>query len=258
MVYLCGRPLANRGRCTLGRETAIQPMTWGAGWLAAHDRRRGHSRRGRAGAARSDAAAASAAAGSRGLRRRHAADRVSVAALAVAGQVVQPARTEGSSAPLRPRDDRQPVSSRRSSRVGSRRTASARRPRGVRAGALPADGRSRLLLQQRQVPLLLRVARRHDRQAPASDVGAARSGQPDAFTPPIPIADGGRSSCASKWTTSGCSSRIALGGRRVAMAAAAVRRQHSLRRSQRAGPAELHRRVRRHGVSGSRRHGEAG
>ena len=34
MVYLCGRPLANRGRCTLGRETAIQPMTWGAdGWL---------------------------------------------------------------------------------------------------------------------------------------------------------------------------------------------------------------------------------
>ncbi len=34
MVYLCGRPLPNRGRCPLGRETAIQPMTWGAdGWL---------------------------------------------------------------------------------------------------------------------------------------------------------------------------------------------------------------------------------
>src|SRR5688500_12728511 len=34
MVYLCGRPLRNRGRCTLGRETAIQKMTWGAdGWL---------------------------------------------------------------------------------------------------------------------------------------------------------------------------------------------------------------------------------
>ena len=29
MVYLCGRPLPNRGRCTLGRETAIQRMTWG-------------------------------------------------------------------------------------------------------------------------------------------------------------------------------------------------------------------------------------
>lgn len=34
MVYLCGRPLPNRGRCVLGRETAIQPMRWGDdGWL---------------------------------------------------------------------------------------------------------------------------------------------------------------------------------------------------------------------------------
>jgi xylan 1,4-beta-xylosidase len=34
LVYLCGRPLPNRGRCTLGRETAIQRMTWDAdGWL---------------------------------------------------------------------------------------------------------------------------------------------------------------------------------------------------------------------------------
>ncbi|MEN2710125.1 glycoside hydrolase family 43 protein [Sphingomonas sp. NPDC092331] len=34
LVYLCGRPLPNRGRCVLGRETAIQPMRWGAdGWL---------------------------------------------------------------------------------------------------------------------------------------------------------------------------------------------------------------------------------
>lgn len=34
MAYLCGRPLPNRGRCVLGRETAIQPMIWGEdGWL---------------------------------------------------------------------------------------------------------------------------------------------------------------------------------------------------------------------------------
>jgi xylan 1,4-beta-xylosidase len=34
MVYLCGRPLSTRGRCTLGRETAIQKMVWGEdGWL---------------------------------------------------------------------------------------------------------------------------------------------------------------------------------------------------------------------------------
>jgi xylan 1,4-beta-xylosidase len=38
LVYLCGRPLRNRGRCTLGRETAIQQMTWGEdGWLRTRD-----------------------------------------------------------------------------------------------------------------------------------------------------------------------------------------------------------------------------
>lgn len=28
MVHLCARPLPSRGRCTLGRETAIQRMMW--------------------------------------------------------------------------------------------------------------------------------------------------------------------------------------------------------------------------------------
>ena len=38
MVHLCGRPIRNRGRCTLGRETAIQPMVWSAdGWLRTAD-----------------------------------------------------------------------------------------------------------------------------------------------------------------------------------------------------------------------------
>lgn len=38
MVYLCGRPLPTRGRCTLGRETAIQRMVWGADeWLRTSD-----------------------------------------------------------------------------------------------------------------------------------------------------------------------------------------------------------------------------
>jgi xylan 1,4-beta-xylosidase len=38
MVYLCGRPLRNRGRCTLGRETAIQKMIWSADdWLRTTD-----------------------------------------------------------------------------------------------------------------------------------------------------------------------------------------------------------------------------
>ena len=38
MVHLCGRPIRNRGRCTLGRETAIQRMVWSAdGWLRTVD-----------------------------------------------------------------------------------------------------------------------------------------------------------------------------------------------------------------------------
>jgi xylan 1,4-beta-xylosidase len=38
MFYLCGRPIRNRGRCTLGRETAIQKMTWGKDdWLRTLD-----------------------------------------------------------------------------------------------------------------------------------------------------------------------------------------------------------------------------
>jgi xylan 1,4-beta-xylosidase len=38
LAYLVGRPLRNRGRCTLGRETAIQKMVWGQdGWLRTLD-----------------------------------------------------------------------------------------------------------------------------------------------------------------------------------------------------------------------------
>jgi xylan 1,4-beta-xylosidase len=38
MVHLCGRPLRNRGRCVLGRETAIQKMKWSSdGWLRTED-----------------------------------------------------------------------------------------------------------------------------------------------------------------------------------------------------------------------------
>jgi xylan 1,4-beta-xylosidase len=34
IAYLCGRPLPERERCILGRETALQPMRWGDdGWL---------------------------------------------------------------------------------------------------------------------------------------------------------------------------------------------------------------------------------
>jgi xylan 1,4-beta-xylosidase len=40
MAYLCGRPLPSRGRCVLGRETAIQKMAWSPdGWLRTVDGR---------------------------------------------------------------------------------------------------------------------------------------------------------------------------------------------------------------------------
>src|SRR5215208_2675921 len=44
----------------------------------------------------------------------------------------------------------------------------------------------------------------------------------------------------------------------MAVAAAGVRRQHPVGRSNGSGTAELHRRVHRHGLPGSRRHGQAG
>lgn len=38
MAYLCGRPLPSRGRCVLGRETALEKMRWGEdGWLYTED-----------------------------------------------------------------------------------------------------------------------------------------------------------------------------------------------------------------------------
>ena len=38
LAYLCGRPLPERERCVLGRESAIQPVVWGEdGWLRTLD-----------------------------------------------------------------------------------------------------------------------------------------------------------------------------------------------------------------------------
>jgi beta-xylosidase len=67
-----------------------------------------------------------------------------------------------------------------------------------------------------------------------------------------------RSSCGWRWTSSACASLIVLGTGGLAVAAAAVRRQHPLGRGDGAGAAELHRRIRRDGVPGSGRHRTAG
>ncbi len=106
MVHLCGRPLPNRGRCTLGRETAIQPMVWGEdGWLRTADGQGSPYRSRRAGTC----AARFPAAGTGRLRRARIAGRFSVAAFPVAGGTFQSDGTSRSSAALWARDDGQSV-----------------------------------------------------------------------------------------------------------------------------------------------------
>ena len=127
-------------------------------------------------APRAAAQAAAPSAGPRELRRRAAADRFSVAAIAVARRVVQSDRAAGIPAALRTRNGGQPV------QAGPRRAPAAVAllqrvdDRRVRAAALPADGGARLLLQQLQVPLPVCLDGRRRRQARSGDVGAAGPG----------------------------------------------------------------------------------
>ena len=179
MVYLCGRPLRNRGRCTLGRETAIQPMTWcDDGWLG----------RSMAGIPTSLAGAdlpthpfpATPAPSS----TRPTSDRFSVAAVAMARGTLESDRTPGILR-LYGRESmgsffRQALVARRQqSHCYTATTSIDFEPEHFQQMA-GLD----LLLQQRQVPLSLRLARRHDRQAPASDVVLPDQVQSDAFTAP--------------------------------------------------------------------------
>ena len=164
---------ANRGRCTLGRETAIQPMTWGRRRLAAHDRWRRRSDRGGAGAGGSGAAAASAAP----VREDFDGE-----TLPIDFQWLRsPWPDDLFSLRARPGHlrlyGRETIGSLFTQALVARRQQahcfSASTIVEFEPAALPADGRPGLLLQQHQVPLPLRVARR-GRQAPARDVGAAR------------------------------------------------------------------------------------
>ena len=106
-VYLCGRPLPNRGRCTLGRETAIQKMVWGSDdWLRTLDGS-GMPELETPAPALPARARFACRRHSRRFRRRSAAHRLPVAALAVARGTVQPQRTPRISAAVWPRNHRQ-------------------------------------------------------------------------------------------------------------------------------------------------------
>ena len=130
-------------------------------------------------------------------------------------------------------------SRRRWSPGGSRRTASAPRRARVRAGALPADGRPRLLLQQRQVPLPLRVARRA-RQDSHLRVMSCPAGPrvADAFTPPIPLPPTGPVAAACRGGLRAAALRVSdATGEPWQWLPQMLRRQHPLGRGQRAGTA---------------------
>ena len=97
----------------------------------------------------------------------------------------------------------------RSSRGDSSRTATARRRDGVRAGALPAGGGSRVLLRRHEVPLPVRLARREDGEVSPGDVRASRGRAcRRLLARRSRCRTASASSFASKSTRSGCCSRI--------------------------------------------------
>ena len=175
MVHLCGRPLRNRGRCTLGRETAIQQMDWCDGRLAAHRAMAGR-------AARSECAR---------LRRlpphvfpprqlredfdwAGTAARFSVAAVAVARGAVQPDGAARPSAAVRPRTlgslfRQSLVARRQQAHCYSATTVIEFEPEHFQQMA-GLD----LLLQQQQIPLPVRLARCGAGEASPRDVVPAR------------------------------------------------------------------------------------
>ena len=212
MVYLCGRPLPDRGRCTLGRETAIQRMVWGEdGWLRTADGTA--SRRSKRGAA---GAGTPSAAGRRG--------RTSTAPqLPIDFQWLRsPWPDELFSLTERPgflrlygRETVGSVFNRRSSHAGSRPTATAPRRRRVRAAALPADGRADLLLQRREVPLPVHLDRRCGGQAPAGDVSAARPAASGRVLAAYPMPSGPARRTARRSRLRPAAVRVPGGRRRV-------------------------------------------
>ncbi len=218
--------------------------------MAPDRRRRWSSVGGNGSASRCCAADRATATGPRALRRRAAADRFPVAAIAVARRVVQPDRASRIPAALRPRNGRQPV------QAGARRAPAAVAllqrvdDRRVRAAALPADGRADLLLQQLQVPLPAHLHGRRRRQARSGHVGAARPGAGGRVHSPARDSVECRRGTARRDRLRASSFRVSRQRCRMDLDSAAIRCQHPLRRSDGAGAAELHRRLRRHRVPG--------
>ncbi len=227
MVYLCGRPIPNRGRCILGRETAIQPMTWGDdGWLRTTN-----------GDGLPVLYAEAPGLPPHPFEPAPSREDFDAAGLPLAFQWLRsPWPEELFSLTARPGHLRlygreTPGSLFRQALVARRQQAhcySARDGRRLRAGTLPADGRADLLLRRRQVSLSLHLARRRGRASRAGDVVAAG------------LRDGGRiHAAASDSARAGRTGRrrgfraahvrLSGGRRRLDLAAGVVRRQHPVR-----------------------------
>ena len=208
-VYLCGRPLPNRGRCVLGRETAIQKMVWGADdWLRTRD-----------GSGLPELETPAPALPAAPVRRRAAmrADFDS-GQLPIDFQWLRsPYPEELFSLTARPGYlrlyGRETIGSMfRQSLVARRQQAhcySAIDRDGVRAGALPAVRRAGLLLQLGEVPLSTCVARRGARRAPARDVVHAGLAAVRRLHGARSRFQRAASNCASRWISSACVLRTA-------------------------------------------------
>ncbi len=236
MVYLCGRPLRNRGRCTLGRETAIQKMVWGEdGWLRTLDGQGIPTLE--TPAPSLPAHAFPAGAGARGFQRAATADRFPMAAHAVAGGNLQPHRAARASCGCLAAKRSAACSGNRWSRGGSSRIASAP-PRSSSSSRNISSRAAGLVCYYNSAKFHYLYLSHDETLGKHLRVMSCLpdSPQTDAFTPPH--RDSRRQARASARRGGLRAALLRLSrrrrGRRLALAAAAIRREHPLRRSDRA------------------------
>ena len=99
-----------------------------------------------------------------------------MAAVPVARRALQPDRAPRSSAALRTRNDRQPLPAVPGRQAPAVALLQRRHGDGIRAGPVPADGGTGLLLQQQQVSLPVRFPRYGTGETHSGDVVPSRSG----------------------------------------------------------------------------------
>ena len=230
-VYLCGRPLPNRGRCTLGRETAIQKMVWGSDdWLRTLDG---------SGVPELETPAPALPAAPLDPQRAAAANREDFDSDQLPidfqwlrspwpGGIVLLERTPWISAVVWPRNHRQHLPAVTGGASSAGALLQRHHRHGVRAAAFPAGGGAGVLLQLGEIPLSARVARRGARPAPARDDVHAGLTAVRRLHHPDPHSSGSHRA-ARRSGFRAAALRVPHGWRIVELAAGALRREHSVR-----------------------------